>query len=268
MSQKIDITNNRFGKLVAIKEVEPRISPSGKVFRRYLCQCDCGNTTIATMEHLKSGHTKSCGCYKHEWTKQNCVKHGQTGSRLYQIYQHMKERCYKQDNKSYHRYGGRNITICEEWLGDNGFQHFFDWAIANGYNDTLTIDRIDNDGNYEPSNCRWATREQQMNNVSYNVRLTYNGETHTIAEWSKITGIDQDTIQSRNKYHDMSIEEVLFKEPTCKKRVEVFRNGTSVGIFDSQKEAAEFTKTHPSAISQCLSGKTRTANGYTFERIS
>lgn len=267
MSKKVDVIGQRFGKLTVVEEVEPRITPSGRKFRMVLCKCDCGNTTVASIDHLRNGHTKSCGCYKSDWAKENVTKHGQAGSRLYQTYMHMKERCFKETSKSYPRYGGRGITVCDEWLGENGFQHFYDWAMNNGYKDSLTIDRINNDGNYEPSNCRWATQEQQMNNVSYNVHLTYNGETHTVAEWSKILGVNQDTIQARNKYYDMPIEEILFKPPTCKKKTEVFKDWQSVGVFDSQKEAAEFIGVHTSAITQCLKGKTKTANGYTFRRV-
>lgn len=107
----------------------------------------------------------------------------------------MKTRCQNSKSKEYDRYGGRGITVCEEWKND--FMSFYNWAIANGYQEGLTIDRKDNDGNYEPSNCRWITRKEQMNNCSRNHLITIDGETHTIKEWSEITGVPASRITAR-----------------------------------------------------------------------
>ena len=103
-------------------------------------------------------------------------------------------RCYLPSQTSYNRYGGRGIAVCDEW---HDFMNFYNWSIKNGYSDNLTIDRIDNDGNYEPSNCRWATRIEQSNNVSRNKRLTYKGRTMTVSQWSRELGIDRRTLDKR-----------------------------------------------------------------------
>lgn len=258
--------NKKFGYLTVIKKLEPIRYKTGTQ-PCYECMCDCGKLINVTKNHLKTGHTKSCGCKKSQMCIDSNFKHGLAGSRLYNTYYHMRRRCYNEKDKQYHRYGGRGITVCDEWLGENGFINFSNWAMNNGYNDTLTIDRINNDGNYEPNNCRWATPTEQMNNVSYNVRLTYNNETHTIAEWAKIVGLKQDTIQARIKYHNLSVEEALFKPPTCKKAVAVYKDDTFIGIFDSQKEAAKFMGVFPSQVCRYLKGEEQKLNGYHVERV-
>ena len=265
---KDELIGKQFGYLTVLQKVESKKYSNGSSQTCYKCLCVCGNKPIVTKNHLKTGHTKSCGCMKGKMCSDTQIKHGQTGTRLYQTYQHMKKRCYKPSQKEYHRYGGRGISICDEWLGENGFENFYNWAISNGYQENLTIDRINNDGNYEPSNCRWATHEEQMNNVSYNVRVTHNGETHTIAEWAKMLGLKQDTIQARLKYYGFSIEDALFKTPTCKKQVAVYLGNDLINIFDSQKEAADFIGTDKSTMSMYLNGKLQSLpNGYKAHRV-
>lgn len=137
----------------------------------------------------KNGDTR--GCY---------ITHGLSGTRIYNIWIDMKKRCYDTKNNRYNRYGGRGITVCDEWV--HNFKGFYDWSMDNGYNDNLTIDRKDVNGNYEPNNCRWITMKEQQRNTSRNRYVTANGETKTIAEWSEITGISQDVIKDRlNKLH-------------------------------------------------------------------
>lgn len=137
------------------------------------------------------------------------MKHGMTGTRIYKIWCKMKERCYNSHHNSYIYYGGRGITVCAEWL--NNFQAFYDWAMANGYADNLTLDRIDSNGNYEPSNCRWATTAEQSNNKRNSQYITHNGKTQTKAQWAKEIGTDKTVIEKRLKVSKMSADEALTK---------------------------------------------------------
>lgn len=172
-----NLTNQKFGMLTAIKRVENH--KNGKT--QWECTCDCGNTTIVQTYLLTKGITKSCGCKSGE-------KHGMTGTRLYEIWVNMKTRCYNKNNIAYKNwYGDRGIKICDEW--HHSFTNFYKWAIKNGYEDNLTIDRIDVNGNYEPSNCRWITMKKQCNNKRDNIYLTINNETHTLKEWCGIKDV-------------------------------------------------------------------------------
>lgn len=152
MSKLIDITGQRFGRLVAIERID----------KRWKCICDCGNTTLSDSYQLRNGITVSCGCYHAEQCGDQHRKHGYTKTRLYRIYYKMKERCFREKNDNYKYYGGLGVTICKEWLND--FATFASWAMANGYKENLTIDRINPEGNYEPSNCRWITIQEQQKN--------------------------------------------------------------------------------------------------------
>ena len=158
------------------------------------CQCECGNFINITRNSRK----ENCGCVKsiREQLNISC------NDRLYRIWQSMKGRCKYPSVNDYDKYGGRGITVCEEWINrDNGFENFCLWAVKNGYKDDLTIDRIDVDGNYEPNNCRWATTKEQGRNKSNNRFLDYKGEVKCLAEWAEIYGISSDTLSARlDKY--------------------------------------------------------------------
>ena len=186
-----DLTNQKFGRLTAIKRIK------SKKNAKWLCKCDCGNTVEVYAFNLTRGNTKSCGCYHKDRTSEAKLIHGERYTRLFNIWAGMKARCYNKTDPSYKNYGGRGISVCEEWR--KSFVNFRDWAKSNGYKDSLTIDRIDNNGNYCPENCRWATAKQQSNNRRSNVYVTINGETHTVTEWSEINGISYHTIASRRR---------------------------------------------------------------------
>ncbi len=214
MSKKIEMIGKRFGNLVVIAEGEK--STNHREFR-WICRCDCGNITQSISGFdLRSGHTKSCGCLHLEKMKDVKTTHGKSSSRLYHIWQNMRARCNRPSSQFYSCYGGRGITVCEEWR--NSFETFYEWAMANGYSDDLTIDRINNDGNYEPSNCRWATQERQNRNTRKNVFLSVNGITKTISEWAKETGVSYSTISWRYKQGVTGIDLI---KPTKKRKVRI-----------------------------------------------
>lgn len=200
-----DIRGQRFGRLVALEPVGR--DEQGYVLWR--CKCDCGNEKIASTKSLGKG-TSSCGCYSREVHNQVHTKHGKRHSRIYQVHRTMCQRCYNPNAHEYENYGGRGIEVCDEW---KDFLTFEKWATANGYDETAkhgkcTLDRIDPNGDYEPSNCRWATMKQQQRNRRNNVLITYNGETHCMSEWAEIIGIPYGTFQKRLAY-GWSIERAI-----------------------------------------------------------
>ena len=176
----VDITGQRFGRLVALHPTSRR--RSGKVM--WLCQCDCGNTTFSTSNNLKSGGTRSCGCLYRETVGDAHRKHGMTGTRIYRIWKAMRNRCLNVNNKNYKQYGGRGINICDEWLDDDGFLNFYEWSMKHGYADNLTIDRIDVNGDYTPNNCRWITQHEQTRNKRNTINITAHGKTMCLADWT------------------------------------------------------------------------------------
>jgi hypothetical protein len=141
---------------------EEMFQRKNKKRKYYLVECSCGNEKWILAQNVKNGRTKSCGCISTELKVKATTKHGMHKTRIYQTYHDMKDRCLNSNNPRYHRYGGRGIIICERWL--SSFENFYEWAVSNGYSDTLTIERVNNDGNYCPENCKWATMEEQLKN--------------------------------------------------------------------------------------------------------
>lgn len=171
----------------------------------YKIKCKCDTEQVIRDTLIKTGK-KTC-CYNCAKKLHSSYKHGKTNTRLFNIWQSMKERCNLKTCHAYKDYGGRGIKICDDW--ENNFINFYNWAMSNGYNDKLTIDRIDVNGNYEPNNCRWANKIVQANNCRSNRLLTLNGETYTMAEWGRKTGIGGYNIENRLNKYGWSIEKAL-----------------------------------------------------------
>lgn len=212
MRIRVDLLGKRFGKLTVVKMAEN--SKDNKT--QWLCKCDCGNEKVIRTNNLTSGQTRSCGCLikesravvseKLKGNKSPRYKHGMCYTRIHIIHRNMKGRCYNKNDHAYPMYGGRGIEVCKEWKDD--FLNFYDWAMQSGYNDSLTIDRIDVNGNYEPNNCRWVGMKEQQNNRTNNVFLSYNDETHTLSEWAEKIGITKSAIYHRYE-RKKPIKEIL-----------------------------------------------------------
>lgn len=198
----VDLTGRRFGRLTCL-EIAGQTKNKNML---WLCQCDCGKLTIVSQGNLTYGNVKSCGCLNVDRTKEVNTKHGLTHTRLYNIWRGIRKRCFDPTVPEYQNYGGRGISVCQEWLE---FINFANWAKANGYKDGLTIERINNDGNYEPTNCRWIPLAEQARNRRNSHFVSYSGETKTLAEWSNITGINPDTISARLKRYGWPVEKAL-----------------------------------------------------------
>lgn len=269
MFVKMDLTGQRFGRLVVISEEKPHIYKSGRKDYMWLCKCDCGNTIIVNTNRLRMKQTQSCGCYnkervletkyidlknqtfgrltvlnylhknnalywrckcscgnytevltshlirgkilscgclKREKTGQINRSHGLSNSRIYNIWCGIKFRCYNKKCNEFHRYGGRGIKMCDNWK--NSFEDFCDWAKNNGYNDTLTIERNNLDGNYCPENCCWIPLKKQARNTSRTKYLEYKGESKPMVEWAEIFGVKYSLLADRIQ-RGWSIEKAL-----------------------------------------------------------
>lgn len=193
----VNLKGQEFGRLIVLQRAENDKQGNAQ----WLCQCVCGNKKVVRGRALRTGRTKSCGCLLSESSKERMTrlstKHGMASTKLYRVYLSMRERCEKPSCSEYYRYGGRGIRVCDEWKNDRN--SFFEWALKNGYKEGLQIDREDNDGDYEPSNCRWVTQIENCNNTSRNVFIEHNGEIHTLSEWSRILKINRSTIYSRHR---------------------------------------------------------------------
>lgn len=191
MGKLIDLTGQRFGRLTVIERAGN--TRGGKP--QWLCVCECGNSTVVRGADLKGEKVVSCGCIRRESITKRNSSHSKSESRLYDIWKGMKQRCTNPKHMAFSRYGGKGITVCDEWLHD--FQAFYDWAMANGYRADLTIDRIYNDKSYSPDNCRWATRVEQNRNLSTNTMVEIHGESKPLPLWCEMFNINRRLVQSR-----------------------------------------------------------------------
>ena len=224
MGKLQNLIGQKFGRLTVIKFIEHKNDHT-----KWLCQCECGNIKVVRADSLKNGSIKSCGCLKREISSKVNTKHKLINCRLYDIWNGMKSRCCTQSCSGYKHYGGRGISVCDEWKND--FMSFYNWAMTNGYNPKAkkgecTLDRIDHNGNYEPSNCRWITIQEQQRNTSKNTIITYKNETYCISEWSEILGINKNTIFTRI-FNGWSVEKALSEPINIKCRHKTNRGKTN-----------------------------------------
>jgi len=204
MGKFIDLTGKKFGRLCVIsKGPESKNSIGRKVFK-WIVLCDCGNTTMVSSAKLNNSHTRSCGCLQTETMIGAAKKHGMRRSPEYYSWASMKNRCLCETSQSYPRWGGRGVKIHEPWV--KSFEQFY--ADMGKRPPGTTLDRIDNDGDYTPWNCQWASPSQQSNNQRNTRKLTANGVTKTISEWALLLGISRDAIRSRLK-RGQSIESIV-----------------------------------------------------------
>ena len=211
MSKLIDLTGNRYCKLVVIERAEN----TNRGEPRWKCKCDCGNITTVKGQNLKHGLVKSCGCLRSESNKSR-TKHGLSNDPLYIKWNSIKVRCYDPSCKSYKDYGGRGIKMCDEWK--NSVDEFAKWAYSSGYNEDLTIERIDNNGDYCPENCRWVTKMEQAKNRRSNYKIAYNGKTQDLTDWCKDLGLDYKLIHNRIHKSHWSFERAISEPVHAEKR--------------------------------------------------
>lgn len=186
-----DLTGKRFGRLSVVRY-------DGN--RRWRCLCDCGNEVKVLTECLTAGDTRSCGCLRRELASKSMTTHGKSKTRLYRVWAGIKNRCYNPKTTNYKYYGGKGISMCEDWK--NNFASFMEWAVKNGYDESAksqecTLDRIDNSKGYSPDNCKWANHIEQCNNQSSNRIFTYNEKTMTMSEWAREVGMKYTTLRAR-----------------------------------------------------------------------
>lgn len=198
MSKPLHLIGKRFGRLKVIERAEN--NRFGQT--RWKCVCDCGKIIITTGNSLQRGSSTSCGCYNKEIIKKNLpdnTRHHLSRTPLYRCWSLMKERCKNSKRKDWMNYGGRGISVCDEWLiSDN----FFSWALSNGYEEGKTLDRIDVNGNYCPENCRWATPKEQGRNKRNNIHVEIDGKDYVLSELAELYDLGYETLWQRYRYGD------------------------------------------------------------------
>lgn len=201
MGKRLEVkTGERYGCLTVITEIQTKGAK-----RRFLCKCDCGNEAEVALGNLRNGNTKSCGCFQKDNASKAHKTHGLTGTRIYGIWGKMIGRCHNKRDHRYKHYGGRGISVCEEW---RSFENFYEWAVNSKYEENLTLERIDVNAGYSPTNCKWATWKQQQNNRTNNRLINFEGKTMTLQEWSELIGIEASTLRYR-LVNDWSIDDAI-----------------------------------------------------------
>lgn len=191
----VDLTGYAWDEFEVIREVEPHVRANGHKVRQWECRCSCGGVRYLSTQEVRTHKRRSCGCKKKEYHRTSATEHGDSHTRLHNIWSGMRARCYIATDYHYPWYGGRGIQMCEEWIND--YPAFKRWAVANGYRSDLSIDRINNDGPYSPDNCRWVDQTVQSNNTRRNHRVEIAGEVKTLADWSRVSGISPSTVRRR-----------------------------------------------------------------------
>lgn len=265
MSKHRELAGMRFGRLVATEYV------GGS---RWRCVCDCGNEVVVRTSCLTGGNTKSCGCFRRDFSRENATTHGKSKTRLYHVWASMHGRCENPNNNSYRYYGQRGISVCEEW---NDFASFMEWALENGYDEgakrgQCTLDRIDSDKDYSPDNCRWVDSEEQANNERSNVIVTYRGKEYTLARLAKKFGLKIPTLWCRI-HSGWSIEDAV--ETPLGQRVRCFKpyravelidqDGNVLASYDGVKVAAAETGCSAGGIGRVCGGTQKSVNGMLFK---
>lgn len=208
------LVGSKFGRWTVLERGQDRKYPKGNKKIVWKCRCDCGTIGEVTTRDLITGHSKSCGCFKNEKTaarnKEKGKWNGDSGkeeySLLFTIWNNMRLRCEYASHPSYYRYGGRGIKVCSEW---QDWFIFKEWALTHGYEKGLSIDRIDIDKGYTPSNCRWVTRKEQANNTSINHYIAYKNKTQTLMQWCEELNLNYRTIKSRIDNYNYTVEEAF-----------------------------------------------------------
>jgi hypothetical protein len=197
----------RYGRLTVLSLYEGDRSKYKSRSKRWVCECDCGSVVTVSAGGLTSGHTQSCGCLQKERQLKAVITHGEYKSDLYGVFWAIKERCLNLKCSAYKWYGGRGIKICAEWNSD--YEVFKEWAHSNGYKKGLQIDRIDNDGDYCPENCRWVTSKDNNRNTRYNKYITYEGKTQCFSAWAEELNMRNAVVRDRF-YRGLPLDKVLY----------------------------------------------------------